>query len=465
MKAKRILSLLLSVAMVATIISALGVTAFAAPSTNPDYVLSWKTGEYYDTAKVEAQKLHAEAVKNDANEIKADITVEGKTNAELKAMFSGIVITPAMKDGKGWLLTINLSNLGTLVKEYNTEYGMYVGGYTMNQWGFRMVPQNSANVLVPKNSVISPVGSQVGKADGNAVLAWAARGFDDAYPVSTNANQKLENASMEIKMVVFADEGTVLKIDGAGVQFVNYNVNADWELKPLTADEDETAREPFMVRQIPVWTAETITLANAPTTKEYDVTFAWNGGSATQKVEEGKAAAAPADPAAYEEDGYRYTFKEWDADFSNITAATTINAVYTQTAIIGGGEVAEGDKNGTAIIGTDKKYDNSFAVSSSFTKPSDFAITKVGVLFIPATVLGSNDLTIVTPSVVAAEKDDAFLGTGTISIKAAIRAIPRDLEGRNIEMVTRPFFVANGEYTYGTAKTTTLNFASTGEVE
>ncbi|MBQ4568933.1 MAG: InlB B-repeat-containing protein [Ruminococcus sp.] len=68
-------------------------------------------------------------------------------------------------------------------------------------------------------------------------------------------------------------------------------------------------------------------------TKEYTVTFEDYDGTvlSTQKVEAGKAATAPATPTREATDQYTYTFKEWDKDFSKITADITVTAVYTET--------------------------------------------------------------------------------------------------------------------------------------
>ncbi len=65
---------------------------------------------------------------------------------------------------------------------------------------------------------------------------------------------------------------------------------------------------------------------------KYTVTFKWHGGKAAQTVVSGKAAVAPADPAGYYDAAKHYTFFEWDADFSAITADLTVNAVYADEA-------------------------------------------------------------------------------------------------------------------------------------
>ncbi len=75
----------------------------------------------------------------------------------------------------------------------------------------------------------------------------------------------------------------------------------------------------------------TVTAVYNKTLNKYTVTFKdWDGSVIDeQEVEYGKGATAPQAPAR---DGY--TFKEWDADFSNINADTTVNAVYTKNAVV-----------------------------------------------------------------------------------------------------------------------------------
>lgn len=60
--------------------------------------------------------------------------------------------------------------------------------------------------------------------------------------------------------------------------------------------------------------------------KTYTVTFMADGRTvATQTVEEGKAATAPASPT---KEGY--TFKGWDKEFNNVTSDLTVNAVFEE---------------------------------------------------------------------------------------------------------------------------------------
>ncbi len=66
------------------------------------------------------------------------------------------------------------------------------------------------------------------------------------------------------------------------------------------------------------------------TESEYTVTFKDYNGMilSQQKVAPGESAVAPEDPVRAADAQYTYTFTGWDTDFTNITADTTVNAVY-----------------------------------------------------------------------------------------------------------------------------------------
>lgn len=118
--------------------------------------------------------------------------------------------------------------------------------------------------------------------------------------------------------------------------------------------------------------------------------------------------------------------------------------------------------DGVAITGKDGvKYDNAFAVSATVT-PND--ATEIGVLFIPAKVLGEGTLTNETETAVKAVYDKA-LGTGAVTFKAAIKDIPRFLQGVSFDMVSRAYAKTGTTYNYGTAATTTVQFGNTGNVD
>lgn len=126
-------------------------------------------------------------------------------------------------------------------------------------------------------------------------------------------------------------------------------------------------------------------------------------------------------------------------------------------------DVVVNGTDGVAIIGQDAvKYDNALSVTASFENVS--SITGAGVLFIPSTVLGDNTLTAETANVANAYKLGAGGGDGTLTVKAAIKDIPRALQGTNIQFVTRPYILKDTAYAYGTQGTTTVNFGNTGEI-
>lgn len=126
------------------------------------------------------------------------------------------------------------------------------------------------------------------------------------------------------------------------------------------------------------------------------------------------------------------------------------------------GDTTSLGSDGVAITGKDGvKYDNAFAVSATVT-PND--ATEIGVLFIPAKVLGEGTLTNETETAVKAVYDKA-LGTGAVTFKAAIKDIPRFLQGVSFDMVSRAYAKTGTTYNYGTAATTTVQFGNTGNVD
>ncbi|MBQ9743365.1 MAG: InlB B-repeat-containing protein, partial [Ruminococcus sp.] len=99
--------------------------------------------------------------------------------------------------------------------------------------------------------------------------------------------------------------------------------------------------------------------------KTYTVTFKdWDGTTlSTQTVTEGEAATAPTSPTRESDAQYTYTFQKWDTDFSNITADTTVTAVYSQT--INKYTVTFKDYDGTTLSTQSVEY------GSAATAPQD----------------------------------------------------------------------------------------------
>ena len=70
------------------------------------------------------------------------------------------------------------------------------------------------------------------------------------------------------------------------------------------------------------------------TVRSYTVTFNYGDGKTeTVTVEYGKGATAPTATDKAATDAFTYTFKCWDADFSEITADLTVNAVYDEIPV------------------------------------------------------------------------------------------------------------------------------------
>ena len=68
--------------------------------------------------------------------------------------------------------------------------------------------------------------------------------------------------------------------------------------------------------------------------RTYTVTFNYGDGKTeTMTVEYGKGATAPTDTDKAATEEFTYTFKGWDADFSEITADLTVNAQYEETPV------------------------------------------------------------------------------------------------------------------------------------
>lgn len=159
-------------------------------------------------------------------------------------------------------------------------------------------------------------------------------------------------------------------------------------------------------------------------------------------------------------------YTSYDTPKKTLTLSGTKFTVGSSTPVVADPVIRDVVVNGTdgvAIIGQDTvKYDNALSVTASFENVS--SITGAGVLFIPSTVLGNNTLTAETTNVANAYKLGAGGGDGKLTIKAAIKDIPRALQGTDIQFVTRPYILKDTAYTYGTQATTTVNFGNTGEI-
>ena len=77
-----------------------------------------------------------------------------------------------------------------------------------------------------------------------------------------------------------------------------------------------------------------VTAKYTETVRSYTVTFNYGDGKTeTVTVEYGKGATAPTDTDKAATETATYTFKGWDADFSEITSDLTVNAIYEETPV------------------------------------------------------------------------------------------------------------------------------------
>lgn len=407
MKAKRVLSLLLTVAMVATIVSAFGMTAFAAPEGYEDYVQNGTSAAFFKEDQARA------GVAPDPNGVIMNFDVQAMTAKEVCEYFGvaeaefddlGYEVPSEWKD-YGYMVTVSMENLGTLVKSSKkvgakTNYS----GYAISDINFVLSSDDEylfcdfLETDLYEDANDADYFKNANDKDAKTIkFEFYGTSAKSSYPQSTGT---IENASVEnvVTFLIYAKPGTVLKVNdptyaslASGVVLLN-NYNAD---KQTGTDGAE-----FLTDTFAYWHPETITLGTAEEPEKEPV-------------------------------------------IDNVVTGDT-----------SGVEIINGDRTG-------KKYDNAFATSASFSNAG--SITGAGVLFIPEVVLGSNELTVETATVANAYKEGAFLGEGAYTIKAAIRNIPSGLAGTDIKMVVRPYILKDDAYTYGTAATATVNFTVTGE--
>ncbi len=388
-----------------------------------------------------------------------------------------LTVTVDPVDGKEntWVLTAKLSNYGELKRDGDSKR---ILGYWSIYLNFPEGILKRTRDYPTTNGIAYSGDEQetiytapVGKYESETVLSLmynSTMATDAYYPgefdALTNVSEEILLGTMqfttnkdtfEIKLEANVKFGPV---DANG--FINTNAEPLYEIYPAGSNNAQLDAP------------KTISV---PATKTYTVKF-YDANDAVigeaQTVEEGQAATAPEAPtkASWEDDEYTYTytFEGWSVDFSAVTSDLDVKPEFTETKtakekapVIESNEAVAAD--GVAITGSDAKYDNAFATKASFSNAG--AITAAGVLFIPKAVLGDAALTVDTATVAKAETTKAALGDGTLTIVAAIKAIPRALQGTDIIMVTMPYILKGGAYTYGEKAETKINFGDTGEVK
>ncbi len=391
MKAKRILSLLLTVAMIA----ACGVTAFAAPTGYSDYV---RTNASSILEPWDSEGWNSNGAAPDENEIRADVVATKMTDAELEEAI-GLTLDDWGVDeanrGRAWKVEISLHDIGTL---YQTTETRKKTGFGIDYFEMYLTADKDIElfqVLTCDFSEydvyddIEAVGDGMSALDGKTVkLIWMANTVAEIYPVADGTFTEVPNAAT---FVVFADEGTKFTIDAnSNVKYANF-------VKGAYSGADGDTNQPK--NTVGYWHPATVALGEV---EEEDPT--------------------PVDPTVGALDS-------WGTD-------------------------------GVAIKDNDAKYDNAYAVTASFENVGTY--TKAGVLFIPAAVLGEDDLDLDNTDAVDAAAA-AGIGVnegGTLTVKAAIKGIPREYNG--LTMVAKPYIVVGETPYYGAELSEVISFGNSG---
>lgn len=384
MKAKRIISLLLTVAMVA----ACGVTAFAATAPVAGYKLFSETA--LEGMDVNADKLYGVLPELEGeNAIRVDVDVTPVTDEEFAEMWD---MTPQdCGADESWvdstyLLTINFMNLGELYYEKSgTKYNGFkvVGANVTFEHGGNVVVcqdiEDEEGILAGTDNSFSDEGWSYNYSSPNAKASYPSEEVEGVISVEGAAN-----------FYVFAEAGTEISIADAYVLYNNFHQSSSTGKSGSYNDGTDCK-----VGTVAAWAPATITLGEA------------EGGD---------------DPV-----------------------------VNPAPGAVTGGTTGVAFKDGSDI------YDNAFEVSATFSNAD--AITAAGVLFIPAAYYDGATLDKDTENVAIAEYVGNAAGNGTITIRAAIKGIPRGLVGEHdtVDMRVKSYLRVNDAYTYGDESTVTID--------
>ena len=227
-------------------------------------------------------------------------------------------------DGYAW----ELGSVSSQANVYEGEYCAMSASY-----------DNDEGALTPDNWLISPVFTP----DETSVLSWYVAGQDPAYAAEHYGVYVLPADAEDVT------EGTEIFNGTATASYVNKTVS----LADYAGQEIMIAFRHYDVTDMFYLNLDLITVTGKgevqPPVNEYTVTFVdglTNETIATVKVEEGKDVEFPEAP---EHEGY--TFTGWDKDGKNITADTTITALYEEI-VEPPVETIFGDVNGDGKITT-----------------------------------------------------------------------------------------------------------------
>lgn len=266
MKAKKIISLLLTVAMIV----ACGVTAFAAPS---GYITSSTTV----LNGIDTETLTTGAVLPDANELYADFDVKAMTDDEFAAEYGSVPSEWGAAEGtSAYKVTMSLNKLGTLNQSMKIVSGRPAySGLKLVKAEAQIVYGEGVALATDYKADFSGVNSQF--TSGLAQCAnmetyynflYSDTGANTAYP---NANGTYADATVEnaITLVFFAVPGSKLTFNKVSVIVSNY-----------------TAGTPGAGGLYAVWHPAKITLGEGGSDDPITVTEADNGATVLEYADD-----------------------------------------------------------------------------------------------------------------------------------------------------------------------------------
>ena len=378
MKAKRILSLLLTVAMVATIISAFGMTAFAAPE---GYVQTFGAINVNETTL--AQQINPRAVRPNPDELAIEFTITKATDAEIKSQV-GIRTIPAGFEGKGYIVDAKFVNCGTLLKTYDTDYSEYSGGFAITTALVDLVPVNleAGTYKTATGNKSNWAMSAAILADGHIALTSTGLGYGPAFPASTTTTGELfvEDAVIEYIFAIFAEEGATFKLDNAAVTYSNYKYNDNYEVWNLTEDG-----QPYTQLGYGPWHPATITLGTATEPDPEP-----DPEPVVKDVVEGSTSGV--DIVAGDREGKKYdNAYATTASFQNAGSITGAGVLFIPEIVLGSDE----------LTATTPTVANAYK-AGAYIGEGDYTI-KAAIRSIPRTLAGRDIKLVVRPYVLSGE--------------------------------------------------------------
>ncbi len=424
MKAKRILSAFLAIAVVLTTLASLSTVAFALDPVNAD------------------------------TEAMVTITVEPIADDEFDTEY---MPKPDPSEGIAYWIMVNFTGFG---KIYTAKTTNETGRKIMSV-GIQLEPADGGKMsdymLTTKSddSLYNTNMDEEDKAfltisypyDTSLLFNFAATSTAACFPTTKNKTYNDELSLMMMPVIVKKDVTLKAKMPMA------FTIK-EFSSGSATSWVEHASDRPGTLK----WT-ESITLkgpeAVAPT--GYTVTYKDEDGTelgtATEQTTFNASGAAA--PTKDDEEYYTYEFAGWSttqgATAVNITGGTaltkdtTVYAVYTKTKINPAG-VVTGDMGVTLSKEPVQGYTNVISFTKTFTDGLKGA-KSFGVLFIPTEILKGAELKEDTDTAVKIELANEYLGKGSVEVKAALINVPTDYMNKSF---TTRFFVkdVDGEVSY-----------------